>query len=108
MASAAHFGKYCYSGSVSIFVRSEKVLSFLDEVHFDEHVEHIEAEFQKLNRWLNEDIITIATVTAIVVAILGVVVAIVSGLFPGDWKDSLLCVVKAFGDCESLVDNGIH
>lgn len=89
------------------FVR-KKVLSFLDEVHFDEHVEHIEAEFQKLNRWLNEDIITIATVTAIVVAILGVVVAIVSGLFPGDWKDSLLCVVKAFGDCESLVDNGIH
>ncbi|MCA9501376.1 MAG: hypothetical protein KC588_19455, partial [Nitrospira sp.] len=61
------------------FVR-QKIISFMGGVRFEEQRGHIEAEFEKLNKWINEDIIFIATVTAIGVAFLAMVVTII-GLF---------------------------
>lgn len=86
------------------FVR-KKIIGFMEGVHFDEFIEHIEAEFLKLNKWLNEDIITIATVTAIFVATF----AIIIGLLPDEAKNLFFCgILLDFpANCNSI-DNVMH
>ena len=65
--------------SGSSFVR-HKLIRFMKEFRLNEHMRHINSEFQDLNRWLNEASVAKAAKKALCVAIIAVVIAVVSML----------------------------
>ncbi|MBA3966484.1 MAG: hypothetical protein H0X47_12035 [Nitrospirales bacterium] len=67
----------------------KKIMSFMEGVNFEEHMGYVQSELQQLNGWLNQDIIKFATVGALVVSGIGIIISTVSGisLFNDDQKE---------------------
>ncbi|MCA9453957.1 MAG: hypothetical protein KC584_15240 [Nitrospira sp.] len=61
------------------FVR-KKITSFMEGVNFEDHMAYVQSELQQLNGWLNQDIIKFATVGALIVSGIGIIISLTLGI----------------------------